>query len=58
MITTVDGVAERGMGAVDVTTGARHAAFGFSADNDVLGPALGGQPAHQRLVHHGQRRGP
>jgi hypothetical protein len=41
-ITSVDGVAQRGMGAVDVTTGLRVASFTFSADNDVLGLALTG----------------
>jgi hypothetical protein len=41
-ITTLGGVAQRGIGAVDATTGARDASFAFSADNDVLGLALTG----------------
>ena len=41
-ITTVGGVAQRGIGALNATTGTRDASFTFSADNDVLGLALTG----------------
>jgi hypothetical protein len=41
-IKTVDGVASRGIGAVDATIGLRDTSFAFSADNDVLGLALTG----------------
>jgi hypothetical protein len=59
-VTTVGHAAQRGIGALDATTGKRDPAFTFQADNDVLGLAVTGT----RLILSGSftqidgRRGP